>query len=147
MQAGAHVDIEAGLLTTSYEQNGEEIDPGSMVQEVKKDPDAAVHVKRSRAWGIGAIVVAGVGGGLVGWSLGYAIEGDPNWALIAVGGGAIAASIPLMVVSNSQLRKGVERYNDNLGEPDTAVESKLSNLRLVVAPAPGGPTVGLAADF
>lgn len=141
------MDIEAGFLTTSYKQNGEEIDPASMLQEVKKDPEAAAHLKRAQAWGIGAIVVAGVGGGMVGWSLGSAMENDPQWVLLAVGGGVIAASIPLLAVSNSQQRKGVERYNEGLGGPDAAAESTLTDLRLIVAPAPAGSLLGLAADF
>lgn len=146
MQVGAPVDIDAGLLTTSYKQKGEEIDPASMVKEVKKDPAAAAHVKRAQVWGVSSIIVAGAGGGFVGWSLGSAMEGDPNWALVAIGGGLIVASVPLLALSNSQLRKGVERYNDGL-QAEVTSAPPVSALRLVIAPASGGSTLGLSGEF
>lgn len=61
-------------------------------------------------------VIAGVGGILVGYTLGVAAGGadDPRWFIAGVGGGLALLAIPIYSTGKKKVQMGVEVYNEGL---------------------------------
>jgi hypothetical protein len=74
-------------------------------------PEARRHIRAARWLGLPAGILGGAGGFLIGWSIGSAIGGDPDWTFALVGAGTIAAAVPFSIAQNIQMRKAVEAFN------------------------------------
>lgn len=60
-------------------------------------------------------IVGGIGGFLVGHTLGTILRGgEPNFVLAAIGSGIIFASIPLSLNYNRKAKQAIDLYNKSL---------------------------------
>ena len=120
-------------IRDGYRQDGERIEPKSMVEALEREPDAAPAVQRSRAFGTVATVLGALGGALVGWPLGEMAAGSskPLWALAAVGGGAIVVAIPLAIGADSSMDSAVRSHNDRVAanRPESRQRDPAESLR------------------
>jgi hypothetical protein len=113
MDASYRVDTRDG-----YAQGGRALDPESMREVLESEPEANGYVSRSKVLATTSIVLGAVGGALLGWPLGQALGGEerPLWSLAAVGGGAIAISIPLALWSDQSWSLAVDAHNRRVDE-------------------------------
>jgi hypothetical protein len=100
-------------IRDGYRQDGQRVEPESLLETLKSEPEAAPAVHRAQALATVATILAAVGGGLVGWPLGEAAGGSkPHWALAGAGGGAIVVGIPLAIWADSSMQSAVRSHND-----------------------------------
>lgn len=99
-----------------YKQDGKALDEGNMLDRLSEEPASQGAVTRARVLATTAVILAGVGGALVGWPLGTAAAGeDPMWELAAVGGGVIVVAIPLAIWSSASVSSAVDSHNQRFG--------------------------------
>jgi hypothetical protein len=88
-----------------------------------------------------ASIIGGIGGVLVGITIGTAIAGkDANWALAGIGAGFIAVSLPISLKAIKHAKKAVSIYNSGLGSGSFWNRNEL---RLSIA----GNKIGLSLQF
>jgi hypothetical protein len=100
-----------------YKQEGRAIDPESLKDGLLKEDGSKELVEKSQAISVPALILAGVGGALIGWPLGEAASGssDPTWVLAGVGGGVAAAGIGLGLWADAAFRDAVKTHNGQVG--------------------------------
>jgi hypothetical protein len=73
-----------------------------------------------------ANVLSVAGGFMVGWTLGdLASAEDPNYTVMAVGGGLIVAAIPFSVSAVKKSKQAVDTWNSGLRTSSLPVKSEL----------------------
>ncbi len=113
MDPRARIDTQKG-----YRQDGKLLDRDSMLTELAHEPEAKPDVDKAKALATISLVLAGVGGALVGWQLGARAGGDDvDWRIAAAGGATIAVALPLGFWSDSSVGAAVESHNRSLGSP------------------------------
>jgi hypothetical protein len=117
LNTGAPIEKRSAFLGTRYEQGGEVIDNDDMIAKLREQPGPGEQLSGYTFLATTSVLLAAIGGGLVGWPLGEAIAGkeDPLWALAAVGGGLIVVSIPFGIVASNKLENAVDAYNRQFG--------------------------------
>ena len=117
MNVSAPIEKESAFLGTSYEQRGEPIDRGDMIEKLEQEPEASEELSGAGAFSAIAVLSAAVGGALIGWPIGEAVAGndDPKWVLAAVGGGFVAISIPFAIVADNKVENAVDAHNRRVG--------------------------------
>jgi hypothetical protein len=123
----ARMDPALPIATAGgYSQHGQPLDGAHMVKQLEREPAAKPHVKRARALGIMANVLAATGGALIGWPIGQwgAGAAEPNWNLAYAGAGALAAGIGLAVWSVASMRSAVDAHNRITLSEEPALASK-----------------------
>jgi hypothetical protein len=113
------IEISTGFFGPSFSTNGDKLKKSeveSMVLAVG-DEEASGKLKSHRFYHYASLVPSGLGGGLVGYSLGHAAFGGefPTVAFLS-GCGAIGVGFLLDHVANSRLIGSVDRYNEVLEE-------------------------------
>jgi hypothetical protein len=115
----AHAQMPADTIEikkNQYRKQGVLLGEKQMMQIMSNNPEAlkemAIAKKKARA----ARVFSGIGGGLIGYSIGVAIGGGKaNWNPAAIGAGIVlAAGIPLSVSYNRHTRAAVNIYNKDI---------------------------------
>lgn len=123
LRTSAPIEVSGGM----YKQNGKPLDGRDMLKKLERHPAASDELHGYRALSTGGMVLAAVGGGLIGWPLGQAAtDVDPNWELAAIGGGLALVALILGVVADHKVSNAVETYNAgfdarrSLGDPAIA---------------------------
>jgi hypothetical protein len=118
MRDGSHgapdrpIEVDSGLLSARYKQQGQALDRGDMLQKLEREEDSASDASRARVLRIIATGLAAVGGALIGWPLGQKIAGqDPMWPLAYVGAGVAVVSLPLGIWADASVAGAVEAHN------------------------------------
>ena len=147
MQAGEPIEMKKGGLGVVYQQDGQTLDRAHMVKQLKHEPSSAKDIRAYTSWTAATTITSLAGGALIGWPVGQAIAGDPEplWVLAAAGGGLIVVAIPMAVVGDKKLKKGVRAYNEGLRTTGNDIDPQL--LQLNLTPTPGGSVVGLKGSF
>lgn len=92
----------------------------NQTMEVMKDVPEALHwLKKAKMNNTFASIFGFAAGFSIGYPLGQAISGgDPEWGLLAVGGGATLIALPFIINSKKHSIKAVRIYNAHrLGLP------------------------------
>lgn len=106
-------------LGTVFVQNNKNLTPKQLLEITKANPEAFQLMQKAKSNFDVATVFGFIGGALVGWPLGTAVAGgDPEWAMMAVGGGLIGVSIPYTIAYNKNAKRAVEIYNAGLNTID-----------------------------
>jgi hypothetical protein len=122
-------------------QGEERLTVNQLVKAMKTNNEAYSLVKSAQSNNTIASVIGGVGGFMVGWTLGTALGGgEPNWAVAGVGAGLIVVSIPISHSFNKKVKKAVETYNRGFQTSSFWDDNKL-NLSLK------GNGIGLRLSF
>lgn len=86
-----------------------------LVTMMKPNEAAYREIKGAQSNSTVATIIGGVGGFLIGYTLGTAVTGrDANWTVAAAGGGLIVVSIPFTIAANRHARRAVDLYNSGL---------------------------------
>ncbi len=117
MNPQAPVEKHSAFLGTRYEQDGKPLDNADMLEQLHKEPQPDDELAGQSAFAVTSIILAAVGGALIGWPIGQAIAGKekPLWPLAGVGGGFIAVSIPFGIVSANKVDNAVDAHNRATG--------------------------------
>jgi hypothetical protein len=95
---------------------------------VKEDPKAYAYMKKAVVGSSIAQVFGGIGGGLIGYTLGTAAGGgDAEWSIALVGCGFIVVALPLAHSADKNVLKAVQTYNRGI-KPISSINSY--NLKL-----------------
>ncbi|MBV2246387.1 MAG: hypothetical protein KUL83_04430 [Lentimicrobium sp.] len=82
---------------------------------MKQDELAYQQIVAAKSTNSVSTVIGGIGGFMVGWTIGTAIGGgDPNWILAGMGAGLIVISIPITNSTIKKTKQAVDTYNAGL---------------------------------
>lgn len=146
------VDIDTSFgLGPRYMQDGQEVHGQALDIMLASKPESSSDIKIAKAMRVVSLLMAGVGGGLIGWPLGRSLAGerDPKWALAGVGAGLAVLSIPVSALGIYSTDNAVKAHNRSLqreekpeSTPVMASEPKMEAL----APLEGGAGFRLGGD-
>ncbi len=98
-----------------FKQEGNRLSQNDVLQLMESNKEAYALMKKSKANNTWALILGGIGGGLIGWPLGASIAGgDAQWELAAVGAGFVIGAIPLVSSAKKKAKKAVDLYNGGL---------------------------------
>ncbi|SHK56131.1 hypothetical protein SAMN04488028_10635 [Reichenbachiella agariperforans] len=132
-----HIKKDFGL--NQYTLNGKRVGMKEMVKLTIIDREAHNLMKKAKKGHVWTQILTGIGGGMIGVSIGASAAGnDPQWDLALVGVGFIAIAIPIASRTNKNAREAIGIYNSNLMENQYRLGLKLIG-------SPNG--VGVAMTF
>lgn len=90
--------------------------------KVLENPEAVQLFRRAKRQSLASDILAGLGGGVMGYGLGEVIFGndggynlsndkETGWALVGIGAGIIGVAIPFVLFSKKNIHKAVETEN------------------------------------
>lgn len=99
----------------SFSQAGRELTLNQVMFQMREDEQAFKEIKKARDIRRFADFVGGVGGAMIGWTIGTALGGgDPNWAFAGIGAGVIAVSLPISASYRKKAKGAINSYNRGL---------------------------------
>ena len=108
--------IQKSFIGYKFYQMDARINFNQLPEIMKEDQQAYILVKKAKNKNTISSILGGAGGFIIGLQLANVIiTGDPNWAVLAVGGGLVVISIPIFVKSNRQSLEAIDMYNSGLG--------------------------------
>ena len=138
-------------LGTAYLQDGKVVPHPALVEALNASPAAAPLLDGYQTKAGAASLLAVVGGGLVGYGVGYNLTttGKKSWTLPLVGVGVTAIAIPLGLWADSQLKTAVAAHNASVAAPRSSGLSTLAPFAEVSADGRGGRKceAGIALRF
>lgn len=109
------IEYEKAFLGYRFYQSQEQLNYNQLAGTLQTNPQAYQQLKSAKNINMLGSTVAGVGGALFGYTLGYAITGsDPNWAMAGIGAGLIFISLPITNSASKKVRDAVDTYNSGL---------------------------------
>lgn len=134
------IEVRSAALGGDYEQGGQPLDSGDMIDQLGERPASRAKIERARALSMVATVAASLGGAAIGWPAGVALVGrdDPPWVLAGVGAGALILSIPFTIWAWSEVSRAVEAHNESLAASSEDDPEPEPGAARIGAPASGG---------
>ncbi len=84
---------------------------------MESNAKTSLLLKKAKSNGVFAVVLGGIGGGLIGYPVGTALGGgDANWTLAAIGAGVLAIGIPIANGANKKAKQAVDIYNSSIDD-------------------------------
>jgi hypothetical protein len=97
--------------------NSKKLTVKQLVLTMKPHEQAYLEMKSSQKYYTAGIITASVGGFLLGWQMGNAINANsPKWGMVALSSGIALLSIPLTRQSVRKARNAVDLYNSSLSQ-------------------------------
>ena len=105
-----------------YRQDGKDIDPDSMSEVLEREPHAAPALHRAQTLSPLSMVLASVGGALMGgrWVRRWAAIPIRPWELAYAGAGTAVVAISLAIWADFSKKSAVEAHNRRLAGPEDA---------------------------
>lgn len=98
-----------------FYQGNNRLKMSQLVRIMQPNEQAYKEIKAAQSTNTIASVIGGIGGFMVGWTLGtVAGGGEPIWAMAGVGAGLIAVAIPISHKFNKQAKTAVNTFNGGL---------------------------------
>ncbi len=98
-----------------FSKEGKRLNMKNLMTTIQDNKEAYTLVKSARSKNTLAMILGGVGGFSVGYSLGRSLRGEKvNWALLGIGAGALGVGIPISISANKKIKQAVELYNKSL---------------------------------
>lgn len=112
------IEIKHGL-GLYFTQNGKRLNPRQLISITKVNAEALKETQKAKINHEASQLFGVPGGFLVGFVVGrMAVGGEPNMAILAIGGGLVAVSIPFSIASSKHAKNGVNIYNESLKQSD-----------------------------
>lgn len=122
------IAIEPGLIRSDYQQDGESLDLGNLVDSLEANPVTETHVNLVKSYYIPAVALTTGGGALVGYGAIQLLKNQESGAL-AFGTGAVIASAGIFcaVKATGHLYEAVSLHNGTMGvfRPDKGFPIKI----------------------
>ena len=99
-----------------YYQNDQLLKHKQLLNIMQSNQEALDIYKKASSTSIFGLVLAGAGGGMIGWTIGTLLtdEFDTNWAIAGIGAGLIVVSIPIVKSAGKRVSNAVDIYNNGL---------------------------------
>lgn len=124
------IEIKKSFLGPVFRQGGENLKMKDLLAITQSNPEAYRYMKKARNKNTVGSIFGGVGGFLVGYTVGTAIAGkDAKWAVAGVGAGLIGAGVLFSVDAGKNAKKAASTYNQalqNSGSGTMRVEAILA---------------------
>ena len=109
------IEMKQSFFGTTFTQNGKILKMKDLLSVMQPNETAYAYMKKARNKNTVGSIFGGVGGFLVGYTLGTAIGGkDPKWAVAGVGAGLIGAGVLFSVDAGKNAKRAVNTYNQSL---------------------------------
>lgn len=109
------ISVAKTFLGYKYYQGNFRINFNQLPMLMENNAEASMLIDKARSRQTLSAILSGAGGFLIGLQLANEIiGGEANWAMVAVGGGLIAISIPINASSNKLTIKAVNAFNSQL---------------------------------
>ena len=106
------IEMKINFWGYKFMKDGERLNWKELQEATTAIENANLLIKKARGQHTASIIMAVVGGGLIGWNLGQARnEDDPDYTLAYVGGGVAAVGMGFSISSFNKVNKGVDLYN------------------------------------
>ncbi|WP_350290104.1 hypothetical protein [uncultured Croceitalea sp.] len=106
------IEMKVNFWGYKFMKDGERLNWKELQEATTAVENANLLIKKARGQHTTSIILAVVGGGLIGWNLGQASnEDDPNYTLSYVGAGIAAVGMGFSISSFNRVNKGVDMYN------------------------------------
>lgn len=106
------IEMKVNFWGYKFMKDGERLNWKELQEATTASENANLLIKKARGQHTTSIIMAVVGGGLIGWNLGQARnENDPDYTLAYVGGGIAAVGMGFSISSFNKVNKGVDLYN------------------------------------
>jgi hypothetical protein len=106
------IEMKVNFWGYKFMKDGERLNWKELEEATTAVENANLLIKKARGQHTTSIIMAVVGGGMIGWNLGQARnEDDPNYTLAYVGGGIAAVGMGFSISSFNKVNKGVDLYN------------------------------------
>ena len=106
------IEMKVNFWGYKFMKEGERLNWKELEEATTAVENANLLIKKARGQHTTSIIMAVVGGGMIGWNLGQARnEDDPDYTLAYVGGAISAGSIGFSISSFNKVNKGVDMYN------------------------------------
>ncbi|GMN11208.1 hypothetical protein MTsPCn9_20870 [Croceitalea sp. MTPC9] len=136
------IEMKVNFWGYKFMKDGERLNWKELQVATIAVENANLLIKKARGQHTTSIILAVVGGGLLGWNLGQASnEDDPDYTLAYVGGGIAAVSMGFSISAFNKVNKGVDLYNLSVNK--TAHYQFQPELQVMA----NGNGVGLAMRF
>lgn len=107
--------MKNGFFGWEFRKNEQRLKMGEVADLLKNNPEASERFASARSNNTVATILGGVGGFLLGYTLGSSAGGGKaNWSVGGAGGGLVVAGLVLSVKANNQARRAVTLYNEGL---------------------------------
>ncbi|MCC7332984.1 MAG: hypothetical protein IT232_10305 [Flavobacteriales bacterium] len=109
------IQINKTFFGTVFKLNDKPLKPKQINNMMKNYPEAYDEMTKARDLHIASDIIGGVGGFLVGWSVGSAVSGgkiSPN--MFRLGAVLIGVSIPFHIFYDKKTTKVVRNYNQHI---------------------------------
>lgn len=109
--------VAKGFLGYRYYHQDERLNINHLPLLMHDNAEAYELITKSKNKHVLSSIISGAGGFLIGLQIANVIiGGDPNWSVVAAGGGLMVLSIPIFARSNKLSLQAVEIYNSRLSE-------------------------------
>ena len=109
------ITVQKSFGTVSFYMESEKLTLRQLIRVTTPCETACAEIKSSQKLYTTGIITACVGGFIIGWQAGNAIDGhSPKWGIVALGGGIALASIPLTKRSMKKTLNAVGLYNSSI---------------------------------
>jgi hypothetical protein len=99
----------------NFSQGGKKLTVKQLVGSMKLYEPAYLTIKSSQRNYYGGIVAGCIGGFIIGWQIGYSMDGSsPKWGMIALGSGIALTAIPFTIKAFKKALKATEIYNGSI---------------------------------
>ena len=121
-----------------FVKNEEFLNTNQLLILMRGNDEALELMKKAKSNSAFAAVLSFAGGVLIGLPIGSAIGGgEPNWGMVAVGGGLIILSIPLINSYRNKSTQAVEIFNKgileaNHGKPELYLQTGAHGIGLTL---------------
>ena len=98
-----------------FYQGDKMLSMSQLVSTMSTNELAYKQIKSAQSTSTVVMILAGVGGFMIGYPIGTALAGgEPNWTMAGIGAGTIAVAIPIGINSDKKAKQAVETYNRGL---------------------------------
>lgn len=109
------ITVQKSFGAVNFYQEGKSLTLRQLIRVITPCEAACAKIKSSQRLYTTGIITACVGGFIIGWQAGNAINGhSPKWGIVALGGGIALVSIPLTKHSIKKAINAVDLYNASL---------------------------------
>jgi hypothetical protein len=114
------IEMTEGPMGTTYSQSGEELNPDSMIDGLKRishsegaPEEVQDEAALAQSWRNTSTVFSALGGALIGVPLGTGLTGQsPNWTLAYFGIGLATTGFLFAVIADRHVQASVKKYNE-----------------------------------
>lgn len=116
------IEIKKSFLGTVFKKNGENLKMRDLLDVTKNNPAAYNYMKKARNKNTVGSIFGGVGGFLIGYTVGTAVAGkDPQWGIAGIGVGLVGAGLLFSADAGKNAKRSVRLYNQGVQNPTTRV--------------------------